>query len=80
MKETNNDRDISRDEVLNVIKGISKAVDKMVHDFGFSMSVMNQISLLLNDSPPDMKLVRTMLDHFFGIEVPEPDEEDSLSV
>lgn len=75
MPETNN-KDVSRDEVLNVIKGISQAVDKMVHDFGFSMSVMEQISNLLNESPPNIEMVRTMLDQFFGVYVPEPDEED----
>ena len=36
--------DVTADEVKAVIDGIAKAVDGMVHDFGFSMSVMDQIA------------------------------------
>lgn len=68
--------DITNEEVKQVIEGISKAVDKMVHDFGFSMSVMDQIARLLHESPPNLEMVRIMLSHFFDVDVPEPDEED----
>lgn len=67
--------DISSEEVKAVIEGIAKAVDGMVHDFGFSMSVMDDIAKLMHKSPPDLEMVRIMLDKFFGVYVPDPDEE-----
>jgi len=69
--------DVSADEVKAVIDGIAKAVDKMVHEFGFSMSVMDQIAQLMHKSPPDLDMVRIMLEKFFDVNVPDPDEEDS---
>ena len=68
--------DVSADEVKAVIDGIAKAVDKMVHEFGFSMSVMDQIAQLMHNSPPDLDMVRIMLEKFFDVSVPDPDEED----
>ena len=68
--------DVSADEVKAVIDGIAKAVDKMVHEFGFSMSVMDQIAQLMHKSPPDLDMVRIMLEKFFDVSVPNPDEED----
>ena len=68
--------DVSADEVKAVIDGIAKAVDKMVHEFGFSMSVMDQIAQLMHKSPPDLDMVRIMLEKFFDVSVPDPDEED----
>ena len=72
--------DISSEEVKQVIKGIAKAVDGMVQDFGFSMSVMDQIAQLMHKSPPDLEMVRNLLEKFFDIDVPDPvydsDEDD----
>lgn len=68
--------DISSEEVKQVIEGIAKAVDGMVHDFGFAMSVMDDIAKLMHKSPPDLEMVRIMLDKFFDIYVPDPDEAD----
>lgn len=68
--------DITDEEVKRVIEGISQAVDKMVHDFGFSMSVMDQIARLLHESPPNIEMVSIMLSKFFDVDVSEPDEED----
>jgi len=74
--------DVSADEVKAVIDGIAKAVDGMVHDFGFSMSVMDQIARLMHESPPNLEMVRLMLERFFDINVPDPvcdpDEEVML--
>lgn len=70
--------DVTADEVKAVIEGIAKAVDGMVHDFGFSMSVMDDIAKLMHKSPPDLEMVRIMLDKFFGIYVPDPDEENEI--
>ena len=67
--------DVSADEVKAVIDGIAKAVDNMVHEFGFSMSVMDQIAQLMHKSPPDLEMVRLMLEQFFDIYVPDPDKE-----
>ena len=67
--------DISSEEVKAVIEGIAKAVDGMVHDFGFSMSVMDDIATMMHKSPPDLEMVRIMLDKFFDVHVPDPDEE-----
>ena len=64
--------DVSTDEVKAVIDGIAKAVDNMVHEFGFSMSVMDQIASLLHESPPNLEMVRIMLDKFFDVYVPDP--------
>ena len=68
--------DVTADEVKAVIEGIAKAVDGMVHDFGFSMSVMDQIAQLMHKSPPDLEMVRIMLDKFFDVHIPDPDEEN----
>jgi hypothetical protein len=68
--------DVTADEVKAVIEGIAKAVDGMVHDFGFSMSVMNDIAKLMHKSPPDLEMVRIMLDKFFDVHIPDPDEEN----
>lgn len=68
--------DVSADEVKAVIDGIAKAVDKMVHEFGFSMSVMDQIAQMMHKTPPDLDMVRIMLEKFFDVSVPDPDEED----
>lgn len=68
--------DITDEEVKRVIEGISQAVDKMVHEFGFSMSVMDQIARLLHESPPNFEMVRIMLSHFFDVDVSDHDEED----
>ena len=67
--------DVTADEVKAVIEGIAKAVDGMVHDFGFSMSVMDQIAQLMHKSPPDLDMVRIMLGQFFDVYVPDPDKE-----
>lgn len=67
--------DVTADEVKAVIDGIAKAVDGMVHDFGFSMSVMDQIAQLMHESPPDLDMVRIMLGQFFDVYVPDPDKE-----
>lgn len=67
--------DVTADEVKAVIEGIAKAVDGMVHDFGFSMSVMDDIATMMHKSPPDLEMVRIMLDKFFDVHVPDPDEE-----
>lgn len=67
--------DVTAEEVKAVIEGIAKAVDGMVHDFGFSMSVMDQIAQLMHKSPPDLEMVRIMLDQFFDVYVPQPDED-----
>lgn len=68
--------DVTAEEVQNVIEGIAQAVDKMVHEFGFSMSVMDQIAKLMHESPPNMEMVRIMLERFFDIDVPDPDVEN----
>lgn len=47
----------------------------MVHDFGFSMSVMDQIAQLMHESPPNLEMVRIMLGQFFDVYVPDPDKE-----
>ena len=70
--------DVTADEVKAVIEGIAKAVDGMVHDFGFSMSVMDQIAQLMHKSPPDLEMVRIMLGQFFDVYVPDPDEENEI--
>lgn len=67
--------DVTAEEVKAVIEGIAKAVDGMVHDFGFSMSVMDQIAQLMHKSPPDLDMVRIMLDKFFDVYVPDPDDK-----
>lgn len=72
--------DVSSDEVKEVCEGIAQAVDKMVHEFGFSMSVMDQIAKLMHESPPNLDMVRLMLERFFDINVPDPDEEDEIIV
>ena len=68
--------DVTAEEVQNVIEGIAQAVDKMVHEFGFSMSVMDQIAKLMHESPPNMEMVRIMLERFFDVDVPDPDVEN----
>ena len=68
--------EVSSAEVRAVLDGVAEAVDKMVHEFGFSMSVMDQIARLLQESPPNLEMVRTMLDKFFDVEVTDPDAED----
>ena len=67
--------DVTSDEVKDVIEGIAQAVDKMVHEFGFSMSVMDDIAKIMHKSPPDLEMVRIMLDKFFDIYVPDPEEK-----
>ncbi len=66
--------DISSEEVKAVIEGIANAVDGIVHDFGFSMSVMDDIAKLMHKSPPDLEMVKIMLDRFFDIDITDPDE------
>ena len=68
--------DVTADEVKAFIEGIAKAVDGMVHDFGFAMSVMDDIAKLMHKSPPDLEMVRIMLDKFFDIYIPDPDDKD----
>lgn len=67
--------DVTSEEVKAVIDGIAKAVDGMVHEFGFSMSVMDQIAQLMHESPPNLNMVRIMLEKFFDVSVPDPHEE-----
>lgn len=55
---------ISKD-LEEIIDKLTSAIDDMTRDFKFTMDAMESISQLLKQTPPDIEVIRIILNRFF---------------
>lgn len=65
-KEKMQSVDVTDEDMREIIDKLTNAIDDMIHDFRFTLNVLENVSTLLKRSPADIKMVKIILEQFFG--------------